>query len=429
MRALSRIGNISRGRSRSTWLFFLLLPLALRPQPGPAAVTVSTVAGLRQAVDQANAGGDPDILVQNGVYHLNGVYLRITRNGVTVRSASGNREDVTLDGNYQTTEIFQVVASNVTIADLTLERAYDHPIHVMATDGHNVTGTRIDNVHIIDPGQQAIKINPDASGAHTVDHGTVRGSLIELTDSGRAFVWNRNGSCYTGGIDAHRATGWTIEDNEIRGFWCSGGLAEHGIHFWSDSRDTLVQRNLVIDCDRGIGFGLGDSGHHGGIIRNNMIYHPRDHGHSDVGIGLESAPGAQVYNNTIFFDHPYPNAIEYRFAATTGVMISNNLTNRAIVSRNGASAVLRHNVTTARADWFVAPSAGDLHLASPRAGITESGIQVAGLTDDFDGEPRPRGAGIDIGADEYSPAAPPPPSPGRRTRSLPFLFLLLRPAP
>ncbi|HEB49453.1 MAG TPA: hypothetical protein ENI89_02485 [Desulfobulbus sp.] len=425
MGALSLIHTMGSGRSRPAWLFFLLLALALRPQPGPAAVTVSTVAGLRQAVDQANAGGDPDILLQNGVYHLNGVYLRITRNGVTVRSASGNREDVTLDGDYQTTEIFQVVASNVTIADLTLERAYDHPIHVMATDGHNVTGTRIDNVHIIDPGQQAIKINPDSSRSHTVDHGTVRNSLIELTDSGRAFVWDRNGSCYTGGIDAHLATGWTIEDNVIRGFWCSGGLAEHGIHFWSDSRDTLVQRNRIIDCDRGIGFGLGDSGHHGGIIRNNMIYHPQDHGHSDVGIGLESAPGARVYNNTIFFDHDYPNGIEYRFPATSSVLISNNLTNRAIVPRDSATAVVSHNVRTAMANWFIAPDRGDLHLAGAVAGVTDSGLEISGLADDFDGQPRPGGSGIDIGADELVPGLPPNPPDNGRAACPPMLLLLL----
>ena len=402
-----------------------LLALVLLPAAAMASVTVHTVAGLAQAIQQANSGGDPTILVSGGVYHLDGVYLRITRDGVSIRSANSDREGVVLDGAYQTTEIFQVVASNVTIADLTLKRAYDHPIHVMATDGHDVTNVVIDNVHIIDPGQQAVKINPDSSRTHTVDHGTVRNSLIELTDSGRAFVWDRNNSCYTGGIDAHLATGWTIEDNEIRGFWCSGGLAEHGIHFWSDSRDTLVQRNLIIDCDRGIGFGLGGSGHHGGIIRNNMIFHPQDHGHSDVGIGLESAPGAKVYNNTIFFDHPYPNAIEYRFAATSGVVIRNNLTNRAIVSRNGGSADVDHNVDSAQAGWFTDPDQGDLHLAGPVAGVTDSGIPISGLTDDFDAQSRPAGTGIDIGADEFGATAPAPSAGNGQTSCPPVLLLLL----
>ncbi len=407
---------------------FLLL-LLLLPAGSRAATTVGSVAELEQAMDRANAGGDPLILVRDGTYMLDGVYLRITRDGVTVRSAGGDRDTVVLDGNYRTTEIFQIVASDVTIADLTLKRAVDHPIHIMAMDGHDVTGVVIDNVHIVDPGQQAIKINPDAGRTHTVDRGTVRNSLIELTDSGRAFVWDRNGSCYTGGVDAHQATAWTIEDNEIRGFWCSGGLAEHGIHFWSDSRDTLVQRNLIVDCDRGIGFGLGDSGHRDGIIRNNMIHHPRDHGHSDVGIGLESAPGARVYNNTIYLAHDYPNAIEYRFAATTDVFIANNLTNRAITSRDGATARVSHNVTTATASWFADPDRADLHLAGPVLGVTDSGLAIGGLTDDFDGQARP-GTGVDIGADELVTAPVPPPPPcNRRIRTLPFLLLLLKTRP
>ncbi len=413
--------------NRDTTLFLFLAALLLLCPLGPAraAVTVSTVSGLEQAIGQANRGGDPTILLREGTYALNGVYLRITRAGITVRSANGDREKVVLDGNYQTTEIFQIVASDVTIADLTLKRARDHPIHLIATADHDVRGVVIDNVHILDPGQQAIKINPDSARSHSVDLGTVRRCRIELTDAGRAFVWNRNGSCYTGGVDAHQATGWTIEDNVISGFWCSGGLAEHGVHFWSDSRDTLVQRNLIIDCDRGIGFGLGTSGHHGGIIRNNMIYHPQDHGVSDVGIGLESAPGALVCNNTIFFDHSYPNAIEYRFTATTDVLIANNLTNRAITSRNNATADLRANRTDAQPSWFVNPAAGNLHLAWPVAGVVDSGVAVSGLADDFDRNSRPQGVGTDIGADEYTATPPPPFPPPATGRTLPFTLLLL----
>ena len=95
-----------------------------------------------------------------GLYNLNGAYLRIDAPGVVLRSASGNREAVVLDGNYDTTEIIQIVASGVTVADLTLREAYYHPIHIMSSESLSTDDTFLYNLHIIDPGEQAVKINP-----------------------------------------------------------------------------------------------------------------------------------------------------------------------------------------------------------------------------------------------------------------------------
>ncbi len=408
-------------------LFFVFCLAAFPVATVFADVVVSTVPQLVTAVNNTANNGDRTILVADGTYLLNGQYLRIAVSGVTVRSQSGRRERVILDGNYQTTEIFQIVASNTTIADLTLKRALDHPVHVMGGGSGDVVNTLIKNVHIIDPGEQAIKINP--SGAFAAHSGTIQGSLIELTDTGRTFVENDTSNgypCYTGGIDAHGAEGWTVRDNEIRGFWCSTGLSEHGVHFWSDSSDTLVERNLIVDCDRGIGFGLGSSGHSGGIIRNNMIFHGVGHRYGDVGISLESAAGARVYNNTIFQEHDYQNAIEYRFTASRNLTIVNNLTNRAIVSRDGGSTtLLTANVTTAVGSWFVDPASGNLHLQGERSGVTGAGSAIAGLTDDYDNQTRPPGTGIDIGADQYSINVPDKEPPGSNSRPIAGWLLLL----
>lgn len=383
-------------RMRSVVLFVSLAVLV--PSTG-LAVTVSTVNELANAVASANAGGDKQITVAAGLYSLNGVYLRITAGGVTVAGATGRSDDVILDGNYETTEIFQVLGSNITLRDMTLKRAYYHPIHIFP-ENSDVTGILISNIHIIDPGQQAVKINQNEAKTYSVNFGRITQSIIELTDSGRDKVWEINGSCYTGGVDGHHAKGWRVDGNVIKGFWCADGLAEHGVHFWSSSEDTLVEKNRIVNCDRGVGFGLGSSGHLGGIIRNNFISHDSGHSYSDVGIGLESASGVQVYNNTIYHQHSYPNAIEYRFAATRDCAISNNLTNRSIASRDGGTATVSNNITTAQQNWLQNALVGDLHLAAAVAGVVDSGISVSGLLDDIDGEQRPMGRGIDIGADE-----------------------------
>ena len=262
-------------------------------------VNVTDVSQLESAVNGASAGDT--ILLADGLYNLDGVYLRVDAPNVSLRSASRNREAVVLDGNYITTEIIQVVASSVTVADLTLREAYYHPIHV-STEGGPVTDTLIYNVHIIDPGQQAIKINPHAAKVYFPDDGEIACSHIELTDAGRAQVWAINGSCYTGGVDAHQAQGWTIRDNLIEGFWCPGdatgcwwyNLSEHAIHLWRGCRDTVVERNVLRDNARGVGFGLGADGsartypddpcpgapsgyveHYGGVIRNNFVFASR----------------------------------------------------------------------------------------------------------------------------------------------------------
>jgi hypothetical protein len=397
--------------------------------PTGRIVEVSTEAGLWNAVNENVP--NTTILVADGTYNLgqNGYYLWFDTPNVTLRSASGNREAVILDDNYSLSEIVSIIASNVTIADLTIKRAGTHPIHVTSSDSGDTLNTLIYNVHIIDAGQQAIKINPHSAKVHFPDYGEVACSRIELTDAGRPHIWDINGSCYTGGVDAHQARGWTIRDNLIEGFWCENGLSEHGIHLWSGSRDTVVERNVLIDNARGVGFGLMESasgrtyddnpcpgatgyvGHFDGIIRNNFIFANRDALFSseygfDCGICLWQACGAKALHNTVIStDAPF-SSIEYRFS-NTDVEIINNLVSHNLRDRGGV-AFLAGNLEDAPLSLFVDGAGGDLHLAANASSAIDQGEALAGglCDDDIDGDLRPIGPARDIGADEYG--APPP---------------------
>ncbi len=160
------------------------------PAPTGTTVTVDSAQDIWNAVNTAVAGST--ILISDGTYNLgqNGYYLWIDTPNVTLRSASGHRESVILDDNYSGSETITIAASNVTIADLTIKRAGTHPIHVVSTDSGDTLNSLIYNVHIIDPGQQAIKINPHTAKVNFTDYGTVACSTIELTDAGRAKVWD-----------------------------------------------------------------------------------------------------------------------------------------------------------------------------------------------------------------------------------------------
>lgn len=389
------------------------------PPPFGSTVSVSNVAQLVTAVNTAASG--TTILVANGTYNLNGNYLRFDTPNVTLRSASGDRAAVILDGNYQTTEIVQIVASNVTIADVTLREAYDHPIHVMSGDASHTLNTLIYNVHVFDPGQQAIKVNPAAAGYYA-DDGVIACSRIELTNTGRTHIRD---NCYTGGVDAHQARGWVIRDNHIEGFWCASGLSEHAIHMWRGGRDTTVERNVLKDNARGVGFGLvttgpgrtyGDnpcpsaSGYvddFGGVIRNNFIVASSSalfasQSGFDCGICLWNACNARVFNNTIFSTQTPFSSIEWRFA-NTNAEVRNNLASHIMRQRDGASAVLSNNLANAQASWFVNAPLGDLHLVSTAGAVIDQAVSVAAVTGDIDGDSRPYGAAPDIGADEYRP--------------------------
>ena len=375
---------------------------------------------LQLAVNNASSGDT--ILIADGTYALDGVYLRIDEPGVTLRSASGHRDAVVLDGNYITTVIVQIVASDVTVADLTLREAYDHPIHVMSTAVTDTLNTLIYNVHVVDPGQQAIKINPytGQDALHFPDGGTIACSHIELTDAGRTHIRD---NCYTGGIDAHQARDWVIRDNLIEGFWCESGLSEHGIHMWRSCRDTVVERNELRNNGRGIGFGMATSGsgvrtygdapcpgvegayvdHYGGIIRNNMVFaNESDLFNSqygfDCGICLWNACGAEVVHNTVASTQAPFSSIEWRFEQTD-VSLINNLVTHNLMERSG-TASLAGNLEGQPLSLFVDGPGGDLHLAQSADDAIDQGVDT-GVSDDFDGDARPRGEGWDVGADEW----------------------------
>jgi hypothetical protein len=92
---------------------------------------------------------------------------------------------------------------------------------------------------------------------------------------------------------------------------------------------------------------LGAATHTGGKVQNNFISDTRTSGYPGPGISLEYASGALVDNNTVYQAGTYANAIEYRYADTTGGYVRNNLTNKPITARDSATATLATNLVTA----------------------------------------------------------------------------------
>jgi hypothetical protein len=356
-------------------------------------VTVNSETDFVNAVNQANNnGGNMTILIADGTYQIASTawYPYITASNVVFRSLSGNRDSVILTGGGMAdvspdTEVgIYAVGDNITIADLTIKNVGNHAI---AVTGDNLF---VYNVKIQDTYEQMVKGNNTGSG---INNGQVKCSLFEYTN-GIGPQW------YIGGLDIHGGINWIVSDNIFKDISSpADAFAEHAVHFWDSSADNIVERNKILNCDRGIGFGLGSSPNDGGIIKNNMITNDGTGLFADVGIGVETSPNTKIYNNSIFIE--YQNAIEYRFTATTNVDITNNLTNKLIASRNGGVASLTTNEESAISSWFIDIVTGDLRLATNVSDVVDMGTTLVGVTTDIDKTTRPQFSNHDIGAFEY----------------------------
>ena len=365
------------------------------PAPTNTQITVTTVSELQTALQSVSSqNGNVTILLENGTYQLTSNLLFISSNmsKLTIRSLSGNRDDVVIRGmgmgNSNVTHIFNVQADSFTVADMTIGWVYNHPIQVHS-NSEDADYFLMQNVKVVDGREQLLKVS--GGGAKFADYGIVRCCHFEFS----AGIAYQN---YTGGIDAHRSKDWVVEYNTFKDIKSPNAtLAEHAIHFWRESAGTRVQNNHIINCDRGIGFGLGGSatdGHSGGLIHNNFV-----HTSTDVGIGLETSPNTKVYHNTIITDN-YSNSVEYRFSGTSGVHIANNLCSGNISSRDGGTGSLVTNIENQN-DFsiFTSPNQFDYHLGASASIAIDQGTLLNETPLDFDCHAR---SSPDIGADEYA---------------------------
>lgn len=357
----------------------------LDPPHGPT-VSVATESDLRYQAYHAAPG--TTILIQAGTYEMQG-YVHIVNPGLTLRGDGGNREQVILDFGGMVGGYFGILveADDVTIADLTIRQANDHGVSIQGRDRPVLY-----NLHILDIGDQLVKVNPWGDGSQD---GLLACSRLEYTTSAPDE--------YTNGISAHDAHRWIVRDNQWYRIRTPGDSPVPAILFWSGSSDTIVERNLLVDCYQGIAFGnashaAGD--HTGGVVRNNIIYASLPH---DSVVEMVHATGWLVAHNTAYLLDPAPGltwGMEARFEDTQGIF-AYNLTNMPIWNdRDGAGGMLMGNLTAAQSDWFRDAALGDLHLSSNAVLAIDGALSLDQIGDDFDGQSRPQGPAPDVGADE-----------------------------
>lgn len=347
------------------------LPDVCGPLPESGGTVVDVAPGDDLAALVADAVAGTTLRLADGTYDLTGGGLEIAAEGVVVRSASGDAGAVVLEGGWATAELVSVRAADAVVAEVTLAHAYG-----AAVAAYGVPGLRVWGVDVVEPQGEALAVRP-WQGAYA-DDGVVACSTVTRTET-----------CAPG-FDGTQAEGWRVWGNAVDAAACDAP----GIRFWTGSKDTVVERN-VVRAD-GWGIALGDTeydegdprayadapcaeaeaGHYGGVVRNNLVA---------GGVRLVEACGARAFHNTA--------TTGLAWTSSTDLVLANNLAD--LLGGDGATA--EGNRAPADGDFV---SADDLHLAAG-SGAVDAGVPLApgDADDDVDGEPRADGS-PDVGADE-----------------------------
>ncbi|WP_158971682.1 right-handed parallel beta-helix repeat-containing protein [Paraglaciecola sp. L3A3] len=321
---------------------FLVLPniTFAHVLPAQQEIVVQNEHELSKALKIANNQGHTKIMLRDGKYQLNNT-INIISPYVTLTSLSADPNKVQIIGTgmratKRVNNILRVAAPHFVLDGLTLQESGNHLIQIAGEQ--NADFPTLKNCILKDAYEQMVKVSYNRNTGIASDFGTIENCLFEYTKGiGPQY--------YIGGIDVHGGQDWLVQNNTFIAIASpEKKIAEHAIHFWNNTQNITVKGNTIINCDRGIGFGMPNRPNYGGLISDNLIIHANNnHPNADTGIGLEESQGTVVKGNRIFLAQAYPNAIEYRFKQTTNVTIIDNQVNKFITSRNGGSASLKSN--------------------------------------------------------------------------------------
>jgi len=360
-------------------------------------VFVSDEPSLRRAI--ANALPGDVILIADGVYQLQGFLRFNNKNNVTLRSASNDPAKVILRGRGFASmdrhdDLLRISAcTSIRITAITFEECHAYGIKVEAEafprDIH-IAHCRFFNI-----GTRHLKGSTSPEGRAVT--GSVRHCEFENTKVPES-TWQFSGN-YVAAIDMMSLEDWTFSDNTFKNVKGVSGGGRAAVFIWVGSTRVVVERNVMVGCDRGVAFGNPYNGNPSilhvtdSICRNNFIVPG-----PDAGIELAWVDNVRIFNNTVWRRDPAGRGIRC-IQNITNALLTNNLV-RGQIMLETTGVMLTANLTGALDGYVADPATGNLHLLPLAVGAIGKGVPVAEVTEDIDREAR--GEAPDIGADEFA---------------------------
>ncbi len=377
--------------------------------PSGQVIHVKHVDELFSAADAVEPGGT--ILLADGHYKMPR-YFELHTDNVTLRSASGKRENVVLDGiDSRHGELVGISrCSGVTIADLTIQNIQWNGFKINSNT--NVQKVTIYNciIHNIwQRGVKGVRVPEENRGEIRPKDCKIQYCLFyndhtkRFEDDPRDTPDNFDGN-YIGGIDVMYAKRWTISDNVFIGIQGRTREGRGCIFMWHHGEDCVLERNIIIDCDLGIamgnssGIGEGMSSVHctNFIVKNNFITNT-----PETGILADYTKDCKIVNNTI---HDPDNRLQRLIRLVhdnDGLVIINNLLSGPPIRVESSSRMdIRHNSIGDFTSSFADPAKGNLHLVRKYEDLIHQALPLPEVQVDIDKEARAKKP--TLGADELA---------------------------
>jgi hypothetical protein len=365
---------------------------------------VKTVAELRRALE--GTPRDVTILIADGTYVLTQPIHITDGTNIVVRGASGDPSRTVIMGKgfeagTEKDDLLTIgKVKNLTVAYLTFTETRSYGIKVEAENFPE--DVQIYNCHFKNIGTRMIKGSTSTQGR--ASGGAIRYCRFENTKIPPAD-WLYDGD-YITAIDMMALENWQISDNLFLNIKGRHGGARGAIFIWVRSKNITVERNAIINCDRGISLGnpSGSTNYVPGqehirdsLIRNNIIVPG-----PDAGIELWWAENVRIYNNTIWRADASGPGLRGGMEAwpIKQIVVTNNLVRGSNQLAGGVT--LHNNLFGPIMGLNIGNEAGIFHLSGRVDEAVDRGIPLAEASDDFTGHPRKNTP--DIGACEFKKA-------------------------